>query len=168
MLKPVLVTAPQTVPGEIRDMATVDHPTNLTEPADAGVAPADTRPRDAFAGFHEKTWCVLLHLSVLLCFAGGIGVIGPILMWQWSREQTDSTRRHSARMINWVFTAMIALVVIFALMLIPVAVVRYLLAIPAAGIAVLSVLFPINAARKADHGELWSYPFALRLVSEEE
>ena len=73
-------------------MATVDHPTNLTEPADAGVAPADTRPRDAFAGFHEKTWCVLLHLSVLLCFAGGIGVIGPILMWQWSREQTDSTR----------------------------------------------------------------------------
>jgi len=124
-------------------------------------------PSDPYCGFREETWCVLVHLSALCALLAGMGVIVPIMMWQWSKDQSDLARRHSARMINWIFTAMAAMVMLALLMLIPVSFIRYLLALPGAAIVLLSAFYPLAAARKADQGELWSYPYAFRFISED-
>lgn len=51
-------------------------------------------------GMEEKTWCMLLHLSQLLIFAGGIGGAAPIVMWAISKEDSRAANRHGMVILN--------------------------------------------------------------------
>ncbi|MEQ9406841.1 MAG: DUF4870 domain-containing protein [Fuerstiella sp.] len=112
-------------------------------------------------GFDEGTWCLLLHLSQLLIFIGGVGIVVPILLWVLGREKSELARLHGAHMMNWLISSFIYLLV--SVLLTPL-----LIGIPfLIVVLVLDVLFPIVAAVKAGDGELWRYPLAIEFIREQ-
>jgi uncharacterized protein len=129
---------------------------------------AGDAPRGAFSsepgriyGMAEQTWCTLMHLSQLLLFAGGFGIAVPIIMWVLSKEDSDLARRHGNRMMNWLISSFIYLVISGLLVLV-------LVGIPLLiAVAILTVVFPVMAALKANEGQLWSYPLTIRFLQED-
>ena len=109
----------------------------------------------------EQTWCTLMHLPQLLLFAGGFGIAVPIIMGVLSKEDSDLARRHGNRMMNWLISSFIYLVISGLLVLV-------LLGIPLLiAVAILTVVFPVMAALKANEGQLWSYPLTIRFLQED-
>lgn len=112
-------------------------------------------------GVQEQTWCMLMHLSQLLVYAGGFGLAVPIIMWVVSKDESDLARRHGARMMNWIISsfiyAIVAGLLCFVLVGIPLIIV----------LIILSVAFPIMGAMKANDGILWSYPMTICFIEED-
>lgn len=111
-------------------------------------------------GIRDETWCVLMHLSQLITWSV-VGVLAPIAMWAFSKDQSDLARRHGARALNWLISSIIYMaiggILTPALIGIPILLT----------VAVLHVIFPIMAAIKCHNGELWSYPLAIRFLDED-
>lgn len=107
-------------------------------------------------GLEEKTWCMLLHLSQLLIFAGGIGGAAPIIMWAISKDDSRAANRHGMVILNWYISALIYGVVSGLLCFI---VVGFPMVLALAG---LTVIFPIIGAMKANEGTLWNYPLSIK------
>jgi uncharacterized Tic20 family protein len=107
-------------------------------------------------GLEEQTWCMLMHLSQLLIFAGGIGVAAPIVMWAISKDDSREANRHGLVILNWYVSAMIYGLVsgllCFVVIGIPMAIV----------LAGLTVIFPIIGAVKSNQGTLWKYPLSIQ------
>lgn len=112
-------------------------------------------------GISEQTWCTLLHLSQLLMFLGGIGVVVPIVMWVISKDVSESARLHGANMINWLISSFIYLAVSGMLSMVLIGI-PFLIAV-----ALLDVVFPVIAGIKANNGELWKYPLAIQFIRAE-
>ena len=99
---------------------------------------------------------MLMHLSQLLIFAGGIGVAAPIVMWAISKDNSRTANRHGLVILNWYISALIYGVVSFILCFI-------VIGFPiAAVLAVLTVVFPIIGAMKCNEGTLWKYPLSIQ------
>ena len=111
-------------------------------------------------GIEEKIWCVLMHLSQLLV-ASVLGVAVPIAMWLLSKDQSELARRQGNRMMNWLLSSLIYLVVGGMLSFLFIGIPLVFL------VVVLDVVFPIIAAVKASNGEAWSYPLAIRFFPED-
>ncbi|HRA88636.1 MAG TPA: DUF4870 domain-containing protein [Planctomycetaceae bacterium] len=106
-------------------------------------------------GLEERTWCMLMHLSQLLIFAGGIGGAVPIVMWAISKDDSREANRHGLTILNWYVSALIyglvSGVLCFVVIGIPMAVV----------LAALTVIFPIIGAVKCNQGIRWKYPLSI-------
>ena len=107
-------------------------------------------------GLEERTWCMLMHLSQLLIFAGGIGVAAPIVMWAISKDDSRQANRHGLVIINWYISALIYGVVSGLLCMIVVGIPMAL------ALAALTVIFPIIGAMKSNEGTLWKYPLTIQ------
>lgn len=107
-------------------------------------------------GLEEQTWCMLMHLSQLLVFAGGIGGAVPIVMWAISKDDSREANRHGLTILNWYVSALIyglvCGVLCFVVIGIPMALV----------LAALTVIFPIIGAVKCNQGILWRYPLSIQ------
>ena len=82
-------------------------------------------------------------------------------MWVLGKDQSELVHQHGNRMMNWLISSFIygvvsALLVIF-LIGVPMAIV----------LGILSVVFPILAALKANDGHLWSYPLTIKFLQED-
>jgi uncharacterized Tic20 family protein len=111
-------------------------------------------------GMGEETWCVLMHLSQLLAYSL-LGIVVPVVMWAMSKDQSDLARRHGARMMNWLISNVIYAAVAGALCVVLIGIPLVFL------VAILQLVFPIIAALKANSGEVWSYPLAIRFIPED-
>ena len=98
---------------------------------------------------------MLMHLSQLLIFAGGIGFAAPILMWAISKDESREADRHGLMIINWLLSVLAYLIVggILSIVLIGVPMVIAL--------CVVTIVFPIVGAIKASRDEFWSYPLTI-------
>jgi len=112
-------------------------------------------------GFDEKSWCTMMHISQLLIFAGGIGIVVPIIMWAMSKDHSPYVQTHGNRMMNWIISSLIATAIagVLCAVLIGFPILLVLL--------VLDVAFPVIAALKANEREIWKYPLAFRFFPEE-
>lgn len=111
-------------------------------------------------GVNEVTYSVLMHLSQLLVVSG-LGIIVPIAMWLIGKEDSDFVRRQGNRMMNWFISSLIYAVICGLLCLV-------VIGFPLLGLlAILEIVFPIIAAVKANNGEVWSYPLAIRFFEED-
>lgn len=109
-------------------------------------------------GIDEKMWCTLMHLSQLLTYSG-LGVIAPIVMWLMSKDESRLARIHGIHMINWMISCFIYVVVSALLSAV-------LIGIPFLIVfGLLSVIFPIVAAIKANNNEIWEYPMSIKFLS---
>jgi uncharacterized Tic20 family protein len=107
-------------------------------------------------GLEERTWCMLMHLSQLLIFAGGIGVAAPIVMWAVSKDDSRAANRHGLVILNWYISALIYGLVSGALCFVVIGI--FMLPV----LAALTVIFPIIGAMKCNEGTLWKYPLSIQ------
>ena len=107
-------------------------------------------------GMQERTWCMLMHLSQLLIFAGGIGIAAPVVMWAVSKDDSRAANRHGLVILNWYISALIYGLVAGALCFIFIG----FIILPV--LMALTVIFPIIGAMKCNEGTLWKYPLSIQ------
>lgn len=106
----------------------------------------------------ENTFAMLMHLSQLLNFAWGIGLILPIVMWATNKDNSEVIDRQGKHLMNWLISAFIYSIVCFVLTFVIIGFVGL------AVLGVLSIVFPIMAALKANDGKEWKYPLAIQFL----
>jgi len=108
----------------------------------------------------EKMWSMFMHFSQLCGFLIPLaGLIVPIVMWQVKKDESDIIDRHGRNIVNWIITEIIFFAAFFIL-------VRIFIGIPLLGLLfILGIVLPIIGGIKANNGEIWSYPFAIKFFS---
>jgi uncharacterized Tic20 family protein len=101
-------------------------------------------------------WAFFLHLSQLLGLVVPLlGWVAPVVLWQLKKDELPGLDVHGKIVSNWILSALIYGVVcgvlVFLLIGIP------LLAV----LGLLTVIFPIVGAIKANGGEAWKYPLSI-------
>jgi uncharacterized Tic20 family protein len=105
-------------------------------------------------------WAMFLHLSQLLGFLIPFaGLVVPILIWQIKKAEMPEIDVHGKNVVNWIISYMIYMVISVILVFAFVGV----FLIPA--VVITGVVFAIMGGVKANNGEVWEYPLAIRFVS---
>jgi uncharacterized protein len=113
----------------------------------------------------ERMWAMLGHLSAFTAFITGIGcVLGPLLIWLIKRDTLPFAGEQAKEALNFNITVVIAAVALALFSIITLGV-GMLLAFPLGCVLFVGwLVLTIVAAVKANDGEHYRYPFALRLV----
>lgn len=102
---------------------------------------------------------MLCHLSALSGFIIPFGsLIGPLIVWQIKKNEYPIVDDQGKEALNFQITTLLAAIASGILIFVVIGI--FLLI--AVGIA--SLVFTIIAAIKANNGETYRYPFALRLI----
>ncbi|MFT0847024.1 DUF4870 domain-containing protein [Actinomycetaceae bacterium L2_0104] len=114
----------------------------------------------------DKTFAILAALSIpvgLLFSLGWLGFAGPLIIWLIYRDRSPFLREAAARAFNFqlgmTIANVVAWVLIFTLVLIPVSIIIWLV------IFVLSLYYPIRATMAATNYRLFNYPFSIGILS---
>lgn len=112
-----------------------------------------------------RTWQVAAHLSALVMLVGVPSVLGPLVVWL-IRRQDPAVEPHAREALNFHLSLLIyGFAATIALLVLSLVLIGLILAIPVALAFVAAlIVFPIIGASRAGNGELYSYPFNLRLV----
>jgi len=103
-----------------------------------------------------QQWAVLLHLSQYLSYVvPPLGLIAPLVIWQYKKAEMPEIDEHGKIVANWVLSALIYFVASIVLCLVLIGVPLLL------ALIVLAIVYPIIGAMKAAHGEVWRYPFSI-------
>jgi uncharacterized protein len=119
-------------------------------------------------------WGMILHLSQLSSFLVPLaGLVLPIIIWQIKRSELPEIDAHGKIVCNWIISTLIYGIAIFLVSFGLVALFIQVQGGAVFGAAILGllmisasvvyILFPIIAAIKASNGELWNYPFSLKI-----
>jgi len=109
---------------------------------------------------NERMWGMLCHLGGLAGFAFPFGnVIVPLVIWMVKKEDMPFVDDQGKESLNFQITVAIAMAVCFLLSFV---VIGFLL-MPIVGIGALILV--IIAATKANEGERYRYPWAIRLLT---
>ena len=124
------------------------------------VAPTIT-PRDA----DERMWAMFGHLAAFTAFITGLGcVLGPLIVWLVKRETMPFAGDQAKEALNFNITAIIVAVGLGIFTFITLGI-GALITVPAACVLFVGwFVLTIVAAMKANNGEQYRYPFAIRLV----
>lgn len=113
----------------------------------------------------ERTWAMLGHLAAFTAFISGIGcVVGPLIVWLVKRDTLPFAGEQALEALNFNITVVLAAVALWLFMIITLGI-GALLALPLGLVLFCGwLVLTIIAAVKANNGEHYRYPFALRLV----
>ena len=107
----------------------------------------------------DKQWGLFAHLSSLAGLIIPFGnIIGPLIIWQVKKDSLPFAADQGKEALNFNITIAIAAIICGLLTLV---LIGFLL-LPLVGLAWL--IFTIIGAMKANNGEAYRYPFALRLI----
>jgi len=107
----------------------------------------------------ERQMGMFLHLSQLAnVIFFPIGIIAPILLWQTQKEKMPALDAHGKMVVNWMISSTIYAVVSIVLCLVLVGFLMLL------ALALMGIIFPIIGGVKANNGELWQYPLAIKFI----
>ncbi len=107
----------------------------------------------------ERTMAMLCHLSALAMFIIPFGnVLGPLLVWLTKRDQYPEVDRQGKDALNFQLSMMLYAFVAGILVIL---LVGFLLLI---ALGVLNLVVIIIASVKANNGERYDYPFAIRFI----
>jgi hypothetical protein len=107
----------------------------------------------------QRQWAFFAHLSALSGFIIPFGnLLGPLIIWQVKKNEMPFVDDQGKEAVNFQITVSIAVIACFLLFLV---LIGFLL-LPLVGIAAL--VLTIIAAVRANNGEAYRYPFALRLI----
>ena len=101
----------------------------------------------------ERTLAVAAHLLGLFA-----GFLGPLIVWLIRKDQSAFVDDQAKEALNFQITVFIAIVISWILAFVLIG----LLLMPLVGIA--NLVLCIIAGIKANNGESYRYPFALRLI----
>lgn len=107
----------------------------------------------------ERSMAVLAHLSMIiasLLSAGTLAIVGPLVMWLIYKDRSPFVRQAAAGAFNFsIWTAVATWISIILMITIVGAVVGVPLWI---FVVVVSIVFPIIGAVRANRGEAYDYP----------
>lgn len=113
-----------------------------------------------------RLWAALLHLSLLAGFPLPLigSVIVPVIIYILKKDDHPGLSEHFNVVMNWILSA-----IIYGAGAIVLAIVTFGLGLPLmmlvfGAIALLSLIFAIVGAIKANDGELWVYPLSIPIL----
>lgn len=112
--------------------------------------------QEEYWGMPLNTFSMLLHLSQLSSIIiPGAGIILPFVMWASQKNNNPVIDRHGRNVLNWVVSSFIYMLICIPLSFIVIG----LFMLPLLGI--VSLVFSIIGAIKANSGEYWEYPLSI-------
>jgi uncharacterized protein len=119
----------------------------------------------------QRQWAMFAHLSALLGgfvtagWAGSIGCfIGPLVIWMVKKETMPFVDDQAKEALNFNITVAIVFFALFLMTLLTLGI-GIVLTLPLMIVVGLAwLVLTIIAAMKANQGERYRYPFALRLI----
>ena len=107
----------------------------------------------------EKNMAMFCHLGAFAGFIIPFGsIIAPLVIWLVKKDQSEYVDYHGKEALNFQITMMLAVIVSFMLIFV-------LIGFPLLfGLLIFNVVIVIIAAIKANEGEKYQYPFALRMI----
>ncbi len=128
--------------------------------AEAPPAAPLTPEAQAAAKEHQtRQWATLLHLSLLAGFLVPLGgFIVPILIWLIKKEDLPALDAHGKMAANWILSTLLYWVVTFLLLFVLVGIPLLL------ALWVITIVFPIIGAIKANEGVVWKYPLTIAFI----
>lgn len=128
-----------------------------SEPA-ANPPPAAGPPGSGLTG---KQWAMFLHLAQFLGYiVPGLGFAGPIVIWLVLKERFPELDAHGKMVANWLISLLIYSVVAGLVTVVSCGF-GAVLFIP---LMLVSIIFPIIGAVKANEGVLWKYPVTISFI----
>ena len=108
-----------------------------------------------------RMWCVVCHLSALAGFViPALGhILGPLIVWLVKRGDSAEIDEHGKEALNFQISMLLYNIVAGILCLVLIGFVLL------ASLHVLNVVFVIIAAFRASEGQMYRYPFTLRLIA---
>lgn len=107
----------------------------------------------------EKQWGLFAHLSSLAGLVIPLGnLLGPLIIWLVKKDTMPFADDQGKEALNFNITITLAAIISAFLIFVAIG----LLLLPLVGLVWL--VFTIIAAMKANNGEAYRYPFALRLI----
>ncbi len=122
----------------------------------------------------ERNWAMFAHLSgVIIGVLGAAttlpawGFIGPLVIWLIKKDQSPFVSDQAKEALNFCITLGIGMFVLWlvALVLVWTIIVPILVGVAMVGIGIGAIVLMIMAAVKASEGQLYRYPFTLRLIN---
>jgi uncharacterized protein len=109
---------------------------------------------------NERTWGMLAHLSALAGLVMPlIGIVlGPLIVWLARRDESPFVAAHAKEALNFNISVLIGAVVCTLLMLVFIGILL------GTALFIVWLVMTLIAAIKASEGEVYRYPFSLRLV----
>lgn len=107
----------------------------------------------------ERLWSTLTHIGALVLSGGGAGWLVALIAYLVLKDRGPFVRSHTATELNFQLTLLIAYVAGLILLIVVVG----FFVILAAWVA--SIVLGIIAAVKANKGEYYEYPVAIKFVS---
>lgn len=102
---------------------------------------------------------LFLHLSQLLSFVIPVaGIVVPIVLWQSKKTEIPAIDAHGKMIVNWFLSALIYFVASAILTIVLIGILGFL------AVGLMSIVFPIIGAIKANQGELWEYPLTIKFL----
>jgi|LakMenE18May11ns_1017448.scaffolds.fasta_scaffold9625861_2 uncharacterized Tic20 family protein len=102
----------------------------------------------------EKTLALLAHLSGLF-----FSFLGPLLIWAIKKDESKFIREHSLEALNFQISVIIyflaatfSMIILIGFLILPI-------------LIVLEIIFVVMACIAANKGEVYKYPFTLRLIN---
>lgn len=96
---------------------------------------------------------MLIH--VLIIFTG---FVGPLIIWLIKKDESPFVDRHGRTALNFSITLTIAAFVSAILIIVLIGLLLLL------AVMVIGIVFPIMAALKANNGEEYTYPLAIKFL----
>lgn len=133
----------------------------LSAPPDVSGAPAVPPTARATADpaareKEERQWAMFVHLSLLSGLVVPLaGFVVPIVLWQARKAEMPSVDPHGKVVVNWMISAVLYGVVSVALAFVVVGIPLLV------ALGVVSLVFPIVGAVKANDGRVWAYPLSI-------
>lgn len=107
----------------------------------------------------ERTWAMLCHLGALAGFLIPFGnIIVPLIIWLVKKNESDLVDDQGKESLNFQITLAIGYLICVALFFV-------VIGIPLAmALGIYSLIMIIIASMKANEGQKYRYPFAIRLI----
>lgn len=125
-------------------------------------------------GLKENTYCMLIHLSLLLAFFHfSLGIIAPLLLWALNKESHPAVDNNGRVAFNWIISMAIYTLFLFLVSVLlgfsfmfslgnPFSMLTSF--IPVIILYLLNLIFIVRAAMMANAGEVARYPLSIRFV----
>ena len=110
-------------------------------------------------GIDQKTFLVLLHLSLLTGFMIPFGgIVLPLVMWLTNKDEFSEVDKHGKVIANWMISYTIYFLVCVMLSFVLIGIPLLIL------LTVYAIVIVIIASVKASDGELWHYPLSIKFL----
>lgn len=107
----------------------------------------------------ERTWAMLCHLTAFIGYFFPFGhILGPLVVWLIKKEEFPLVEDQGKESLNFQISMTIYIIVAAILSII-------IIGIPILiGLIVFEIIIVIIAAVKANDGERYRYPLAIRII----